>query len=325
MRLFGIGGKDAGKVLAEGEARSGRIIGIRVAMTHDDPPQRVDDYAIAADDGSIVGLRQRLAPDALVRLGMSVRTRVDGDTVAIDWTATVVGPSVSAKNVTTGWKRLKQPPAEGIVDETLGLERARKKDLPARVRIDAVQERSAFLGVGRAIDLHVTVRLDNDPEPYAAELKKADVPFYATHLAASGVELTAWVRERRLDRITLDWPAAAQARPGVGEPPVEALAVEPPAPVEAVGAVPSGGLNLTPEAGALGAIGGVDFQTYVAVEAGLIRDRVAPAEYDAYASERFGVPAGGWSAAADGWQQRIRSDWKLGAAFGEAFEAARRG
>ncbi len=326
MRLFGIGGPDVERLLAEGAPRSGRIVGIRCAMTHDDPPKRVDDYAIATDEGTILGVRQRLAPDVLVRLGMTVHTRVDGDALAIDWAAN----GGAAQNVTAGWKRLKQPPAEGILDETYGLERARRKDLPARVTIDAVEERTAFLGIGTAIDLRVTVRLDNDPEPFAAELKKAEIPFYAAHLAKPGIELAAWVQERRLDRIRLDWPSAAEARPGVGEAPVPLLApavapAQPPPDVVGIPAAPRAGIDLAPAPGAFAPIAGVDFETYVAVEVALIRDRVAPSDYDAYAAEHHGVPPGGWSAAANGWQQRIRGDWRLGAAFGEAFERVRRG
>ena len=41
-------------------------------------------------------------------------------------------------------------------------------------------------------------------------------------------------------------------------------------------------------------IGPEVLETWAAVEAGLIHDRVAPGDYDAYATERFGVPAGRW-------------------------------
>ena len=52
-------------------------------------------------------------------------------------------------------------------------------------------------------------------------------------------------------------------------------------------------------------------------------DRVAPAEYDAYATQ-LGAPAGRWAAVKSAWEQRTRTDWRVGAAFGEAFEAARK-
>ncbi len=71
-------------------------------------------------------------------------------------------------------------------------------------------------------------------------------------------------------------------------------------------------------------LGGVSFDTWVAVEAGLVRDRVAPADYDTYA-QRHGVPAGGWAAASAAWHQRTTSDWRVGARFGEAYEAALKG
>ncbi len=69
--------------------------------------------------------------------------------------------------------------------------------------------------------------------------------------------------------------------------------------------------------------GGIDLATYVAVEVGLQKDRVKPAEHDGYAATK-GVPMGTWAAASAAWQAAIRSDWRVGAAFGEAFEAERK-
>jgi hypothetical protein len=50
---------------------------------------------------------------------------------------------------------------------------------------------------------------------------------------------------------------------------------------------------------------------------------VRPTEHDAYAVSK-GVPAGTWASASAAWQAAIRSDWRVGAAFGEAFEAERK-
>ena len=52
--------------------------------------------------------------------------------------------------------------------------------------------------------------------------------------------------------------------------------------------------------------------------------RVPPAGYDAYASEAHGVPPGRWTAIDQAWTARQRSDWKVGAAMGEAVAAARK-
>lgn len=79
-----------------------------------------------------------------------------------------------------------------------------------------------------------------------------------------------------------------------------------------------------PDAASLTPVEGVTMETWVAVQAGLIRDRVAPEGYEAYAAAR-GVPAGRWGAVDQAWNARCMSDWRLGAAYGEAIQEAREG
>lgn len=74
-------------------------------------------------------------------------------------------------------------------------------------------------------------------------------------------------------------------------------------------------------AGSLEAVLGVDFDTYVRVEAALATEAVAPAAWDARAAQ-LGVPAGRWAEVQAGWQSRMRADWKLAARFGAAYAAA---
>ena len=75
------------------------------------------------------------------------------------------------------------------------------------------------------------------------------------------------------------------------------------------------------DAGSLDAVLGVDFDTYVAVEAALATEAVAPDAWDARAAE-LGVPAGRWAEVQSGWQSRMRKDWKLASRFGAAYAAA---
>jgi hypothetical protein len=74
------------------------------------------------------------------------------------------------------------------------------------------------------------------------------------------------------------------------------------------------------DADAIAPIDGVTFEHWVAVEAGIARDRVAPGDLESYA-ETHGVPAGQWTTTRRAWQQRMTSDWRIGARFGEAFQA----
>jgi hypothetical protein len=123
------------------------------------------------------------------------------------------------------------------------------------------------------------------------------------------------------DKIKIDWPAAVEAQPGSAAPPAPA-AERHDEPAEAVQATPVVSPEAAVAAAPVGdAIDGVSFDTWVAVEAGIVRERIPPDGYDEYA-QRHGVPAGGWAAAQSAWQARMMSDWTVGARFGEAYEAA---
>ena len=68
----------------------------------------------------------------------------------------------------------------------------------------------------------------------------------------------------------------------------------------------------------------MSLETWAAVEVGTARERVPPADYDAYA-QGHGVPAGRWEAVNAAWQARMMGDWRVGAAkIGEALEAAKK-
>jgi len=68
-------------------------------------------------------------------------------------------------------------------------------------------------------------------------------------------------------------------------------------------------------------IEGVNFHLWVAVSVGLVKERIAPMAYDAFAQSK-GVPAGRWAEIDKAWNARVASDWRLGALFGSEYEAA---
>jgi hypothetical protein len=210
-----------------------------------------------------------------------------------------------------GWKPLRKPPGDGIDDRTLG---KLKGERTMATLVDAARTQTVF-GLAENWDLV----LDAGGRQFVK--KRDNVPIYARHLIAPGVTLPVAVDG---DKVKVDWPAAVEAQPGSAEPPAPAAArVE--VPVETVQATPSA----SPEAAIAAApvadaVDGVSFETWVAVEAGIVRERIAPAGYDEYA-QRLGVPAGRWAAAQSGWQARMASDWTVGARFGEAYEAALKG
>lgn len=322
MALFG--GPSGEKVLAKGAARPGRITGIEVHHVSDGDSSRLQhEYAVELA-GATIGVRQWLAPDEHLRLGMEVVAVVLDGAAVIDWAATGAQHGFSGTTELHRFKALKRAPAPGIVDHEPAVGSARKKGEPASISITALDERSVLGGLAQTLQATVTVVIDGT-EPYQAEVKQVVVPGYASHLLEVGRTLPGFVSLRRLDKPVIDWAAAANAEPGVGVGPARPRRGS--APEEAAGTPLDDGQGVRAAvdaaAGAGQLIGGIDLATYVAVEVGLQRDRVRPDGHNAYAAS-FGVPPGTWAQASAAWQAAIRTDWKLGAAFGEAFEAARR-
>jgi hypothetical protein len=328
MGLFGRGKVTGEAVMERGERASGRLVGIHVSETSgagdSDTNVRVIDYAVevAGGDRLVAGLRQHLQPLDVIRLGMPVQLRRLQDRVALDWAATCGGRGGVPVFV-------KQHPPDGITDETLGLKRAQKKGVAGVATVNAATVRDAMMGLARVLHLDLTVRADG-LDAYDVEVGKVEVPFYATHLVEVGTALPCWVRPNRLDRVTIDWPAAAAADPGIDRPPSpvldgigNVLTGTPSTAASVAGGVEVSPAAATPDGPGREPINGVSFDQWVAVEAGLTQDRVPPDQYDAYA-QRHGVAAGSWAAGRTGWEARMRSDWRLGAAFGEAVEAAKK-
>jgi hypothetical protein len=146
---------------------------------------------------------------------MPVTLRVDGKNAVIEW----------GENHLNRWKTI-TPPAPGIVDDhdhsdnRGALTRAKKGQKPVTITILEFVKRPVALGLGTALDARCRV----DPasgEPYEATVQHlATPPGYASHLPVVGARLPAWETKGFFggEGIMVDWPAAATANPGVGEP-----------------------------------------------------------------------------------------------------------
>jgi hypothetical protein len=319
------GGPSGEKILAKGAPTPGRIVGIEVSHVSDGDSSRLQhEFAVESPGIDTLGIRQWLDPDEHLRLGMDVVVVVHDGAGVIDWAATGQRAGFAATTELHRHKALKAAPAPGIVDHDPSLASARKKGEPATLTITALDERPVLGGLAHQLQATVTVVIEGT-EPYQAEVKQVVVPGYASHLLEVGRTLPGVVALRRLDKPVIDWAAAANAEPGLGIGPARPTRTA--TPEEAAGTPLDQGQGVraaVDEAAGDGRrIGGIDLATYVAVEVGLQRDRVPPDGYDAYATG-LGVPAGTWAQASAAWQGAIRADWQLGAAFGEAFEAARK-
>jgi hypothetical protein len=313
-------GPSAETILSRGTPAQGRIIGISVRYSHDDPPIRLDEYAVESN-GEIYGIRQQLSPDDDVRLGMNVGLRIDGKAAVIEW----------GDGGTHRWKSLGTPPAPGIDDDTEGLGGARKKWRAASVTVVALTPRSVMLGMGTVLDLTVTVAISGE-EPYETTLPKISPAHYATHLVSIGTVIPAWVNPSRLDKVQVDWAAGAAAHPGAGVPSALPEGAGEPISMMSVDAVTtaaaSGDLPDLPVPGFLSKLGvtsttpdavedDVPWDTFIAAFKATGSGAKQGAEADALASA-VGVPAGEWDAVQARWMKRISRDMKLGIAFGQA-------
>ncbi len=157
------------------------------------------------------------------------------------------------------------------------------------------------------------------------------VPFYVSWFVAPGADVPVSLDQKDAARATIDWAALAleqvAAAGGMNDaPPAGSIAdlierdraATPPAAVASTMAPPAD--EPTPD---LGPIEGVTLEMWAAVEVGTARDRVPPKDYDSYA-ETHGVPPGRWTAIDAQWKARMQSDWRIGAAMGEAVSAARK-
>lgn len=318
MGLFG-GGPE--KVLQHGTATTGSIVALRISESSSgESTIRVDEYVVAAG-GRRHAVRQVLSPDDRVRLGMPVHVKVRGDDLFIDWSATMAALGISGENQTHRWKSIKDWGDDGITDTVVGYDKAAKRGTAADARLDAVEHVSQLGGMLKTITFLMTVTIAGD-EPYAVELKRQVVPHYATHLPTVGTTLPAFVDDKRLDRVTIDWPNAAERDPGVGRPPSPDLADANDEPVEAA----SGGSMIegewVPPAAPTDLVAppdieGVSWSTYLTVTAALQREGIKTKQWDEYA-QRFGVPAGSWSKASQGWGKAMMRDRDLQIAYAAA-------
>jgi hypothetical protein len=334
-------GPDAGRVQLTGTRLPGTIIGIETGVTHDDESTRFCDYAVEAG-GKVYGIRQDLAPDNEIRLGMPVTLAVDGDAAVIEW----------GDSGTHRWKMLKNPPAPGIVDDldgsgNRGAMTKVRRGTPVTVTLLDLTTRKVALGLGESVDGSVRAVPDGG-EPIEATIQGIHMaPGYAAHLLEVGATLPGWIRSGLLGQsIVIDWQAAANADPGVGRPPAPL-----PGPGGALGPLAGGSAGTgsgtdpieDPDPAPLGnatpairsftqmllakagepqagdeAEGGADivsWETFLDIQHQIDWAPLKKKAIEEYAVSR-GVPAGEWPAAQRRWQLRMGSDMALMQEYG---------
>ncbi len=312
-----------------GSRELAHVRGIKIlASTEDSPERHRLRLEIEGPSPVVAGVELTGAPRWL-RYGQQLPVarhrrglRVDWDTAAPDDEHPTSEGQVKAPDV-------------GIDDRTSKAKRASRKGEACTVEIQGAAP-ATFLGLGTgSLDLETVVR-PTAGESYALELSRQNVPFYAAHLIRPGTQVPGWIKPGRPDKVTIDWPQAAIATPGVGvgefDPVGDGSVGGGNALVSAAtslasrltgGVVPAAPSGDGDGADVERAVEGVGFDAWVAIEAGLVRDRVRPADHDSYAAQR-GAPPGKWATVSSTWHARVRADWRLGTEFGAAYQEALR-
>ena len=146
---------------------------------------------------------------------------------------------------------------------------------------------TSALGPTENLDLDVQLLPADGAAPEFRRLDRVWPPDYARFLVKVGAILPVGI-DKDGRRITIDWERAANGGAGFDAAPPE----PPPAPAPDSGpsdrAIRAVDAFVTRHVGAgdPAAVGDVTLETYVEIQVGLILDRVAPADADAYAAPR---------------------------------------
>ena len=309
-----------------GRPVAGRIAGIERKLDGGEDTELFALEFTGPDGPVLAGTRIRTRGMERLRLGMPVLLRVDDDGHAVlDWQAMCARWGIGFAE--PAQRPLRSVPDPGVRDSALDgrVKRHLEKWTAARARIVAFERRTMFGGVATQnwdLDLQLA---DGTTTRAGGQL----VPFYASWLVAPGVDVPIVFDPDDPGRASVNWPAAAnEAADRAGglddAPPAGSIAAaierDRSAPPQTVMSTTGPPTAMDPE---VAPIEGVSLETWAAVEVGIGRDRVAPADHDAYA-QRYGVPAGRWAAVGAAWQARMRADWRVGVKIGEAQEAARK-
>jgi hypothetical protein len=194
----------------EGELVPATIYAIRIVGKS----ESADEYSYGLDLATSAGLlrasvRQQLAPDPWrAPLGARVLARHLAGAVAIDWPATLDEAGVRHQASFIAIKTLKTPLQPGIDDNRI--DRRRLRD---GVRTDAQilsSEPVEVMGMPTQ-NRRLQLRVEDDGGARTVLLKRELVPPYAWTLAVAGGRVPVAIDPKRPDRVTIDWPSAAEA------------------------------------------------------------------------------------------------------------------
>lgn len=259
----------------------------------------------------------------IVRLGSTVRVRTSGDEVALD-SAEMSSHSAAPRDP---GRRSRTTPAPGIDDKALDSRvLSRLKKWTAETAVVESVDRTRALGMATQ-NWDIVVRRNAGT---AATISRDEVPPYAQWYVAPGAEIPVVLDPKDPSRAQGDWPRLAEERATAGgwwsdaTPEGSIAATRLQASTNAASPAASAGEQIdraaSPDPGL--SIEGVTIERWAQVEAALTAARVPPANHDAVATADHGIPMGRWSDIKAEWNSRMMADWRVGAAYGAAYEAA---
>ncbi len=202
------------KRLAEqGELVPATIYAIRVVGRADGPDDWTYGLDMVTSSGPLrASVRQMLIPDAWrAPLGARVLARHLDGRVAIDWPATLTEAGVTPHAGLLAGKTLQATLEPGIDDDRI----SRKLLAEGRRFTALVVASEPVVVMGMPTDnRRLTLRLEDPRSPRTAVLAREHVPPYAAALAVTGARLPVVINPKRPDRVTVDWPGAAEAAAG---------------------------------------------------------------------------------------------------------------
>lgn len=346
---MGLFGPSFAGVWEKGAQAPGTIVGIRVRQKSEDESTYIEEEYAVETGGEVLGIRQKLTPRTEVRLGMPVTVARSGKVAVIRWGQAFAGHR---------WKMVKAPGRGIDDTESLGgVTRRMGKPCTVEILSFGTRAGMLGLTTVNELQVRVTPQGGTpydtaiskvQPAHYAAHLfvtgtvlpafdfgGKPRIDWQSAALADPGVGVASpFADVRGPDGSVESMAAAAGAPQGANrvstDPSEDASAGLIPAQLN-FGAIDRLQSKLTQKLmGMSAAAAGADpnqapaaddpvsWETYLAASVAIKNAGWgSPAQQDEIA-QQHGIPAGEWDATNRRWQGRLMSDWRLGAAYGQA-------
>ena len=189
------------------------IYAIRVVVKSDSADEWTYGIDLVTSSGPLrASVRQQLIPQPWrAPLGGRVLARHLDGRVAIDWPATLAEAGVEDDRILLAGKTLKQPLEPGVEDGTVNAKRLRDG---TRVEAELLAEEPVSVLGMPSQTRRLTLRLARGAPVRAKWAQAGARPAVRGDARGLGARLPVAVDPKKPDRITIDWPAFAEAAAG---------------------------------------------------------------------------------------------------------------